>query len=146
MLPAVRSCRSSIPVCAAVASVIIEHKIPSKSEATALVVLTLGVMMAVSEGLATSNLAGVVLCIAGTVSNAALVCTSGKLLSEKMDVLLLTFYTAPISCASLLPGFVFREVSGCDSSACPVNKQLQSQITTQVLVSHDSYTVLYALI
>lgn len=91
---------------------------PSKAEATALVVLTCGVMMAVSEGVASSSTAGVMLCIAGTLCNAVLICTSGKLLSEKLDVLLLTFYTAPVSCATLLPIFVLREVSGFYSFVC----------------------------
>ena len=45
-----------------------------------------------------------VLCAAGMMS------TAGKVLSEKMDVIQLTFYTAPISCALLFPFFVVREV------------------------------------
>lgn len=40
---------------------------------------------------------------------------TGKILSEKIDVLRLTFYTAPVSCALLLPTFYIREVCphGC---------------------------------
>jgi len=91
--------------------VVIEKKIPSATEATALLVLTAGVMMAVFEGSVTGSTAGILLCICGTVCNAAMICTSGKLLSEKMDVLRLAFYTAPVSCAVLLPLFVAREVS-----------------------------------
>ncbi|KAL0054475.1 hypothetical protein WJX82_009428 [Trebouxia sp. C0006] len=101
--------RSSIPVCAAVSAVVIEKKVPSATEATALLVLTAGVMMAVFEGSVTGSTAGILLCICGTVCNAAMICTSGKLLSEKMDVLRLAFYTAPVSCAVLLPLFVARE-------------------------------------
>lgn len=32
--------------------------------------------------------------------------TSGRLMSEKIDVLRLTFYTAPISCFILIPFYV----------------------------------------
>ena len=35
---------------------------------------------------------------------------SGKVLSEKLDVLRLTFYTSPISCLCLLPFYYLREV------------------------------------
>jgi drug/metabolite transporter (DMT)-like permease len=91
--------------------VVIEKKVPSATEAAALLVLTVGVMMAVFEGSVTGSTAGILLCVCGTVCNAAMICTSGKLLSEKMDVLRLAFYTAPVSCAVLLPLFVVREVS-----------------------------------
>lgn len=37
---------------------------------------------------------------------------AGKVLSEKLDVMQLTFYTAPISCSVLFPFFLAREVSG----------------------------------
>ena len=90
---------------------VIEKKVPSATEATALLVLTAGVMMAVFEGSVTGSTAGILLCVCGTVCNAAMICTSGKLLSEKMDVLRLAFYTAPVSCVVLLPLFVAREVS-----------------------------------
>lgn len=33
-----------------------------------------------------------------------------QVLSEKLDVLRLTFYTAPVSCGALLPVFLLREV------------------------------------
>ena len=40
--------------------------------------------------------------------------TSGRVLSEKMDVFRLSFYTAPVSCIALLPFVYLREVrSGC---------------------------------
>ena len=47
---------------------------------------------------------------AGTFSNAAMMSMSGRVLSEKLDVLRLTFYTSPISCLCLLPFYYFREV------------------------------------
>ena len=33
-----------------------------------------------------------------------------QILSEKLDVLRLTFYTAPVSCGALIPVFFLREV------------------------------------
>ena len=36
--------------------------------------------------------------------------TSGKVLSEKMDVFRLSFYTAPVSCLALMPFVYWREV------------------------------------
>ena len=36
--------------------------------------------------------------------------TSGRVLSEKMDVFRLSFYTAPVSCVALLPFVYLREV------------------------------------
>ena len=36
--------------------------------------------------------------------------TSGRVLSEKMDVFRLSFYTAPVSCIALLPFVYLREV------------------------------------
>ena len=67
--------------------------------------------MAVFEGSVKGSTAGILLCGCGTVCKAAMNCTSGRLLSEKMDVLRLASYTAPVSCAVLLPLFVAVEVS-----------------------------------
>lgn len=39
--------------------------------------------------------------------------TTGKILSEKLDVLQLAFYTTPISSCVLLPFFWFLEVRRC---------------------------------
>lgn len=36
--------------------------------------------------------------------------TAGRVLAEKMNVLQLTFYTAPVSCAMLFPVYLVREV------------------------------------
>jgi hypothetical protein len=44
--------------------------------------------------------------IAGTICNGLMMSTSGRLMSEKIDVLRLTFYTAPISCFILIPFYV----------------------------------------
>ncbi|KAL0040726.1 hypothetical protein WJX79_003172 [Trebouxia sp. C0005] len=101
--------RSAIPVCTATLAVFIEKKIPTGEEATGLIILTLGVMVAVWEGSVSGSVTGLLLCCAGTVCNAAMMSTAGKVMSEKVDVLRLTFYTAPVSCAVLLPLFLIRE-------------------------------------
>ena len=44
------------------------------------------------------------------VSNAAMMTMSGRVLSERMDALRLTFYTAPVSCLILLPFYHWHEV------------------------------------
>ncbi|KAL3130623.1 hypothetical protein ABBQ38_008017 [Trebouxia sp. C0009 RCD-2024] len=101
--------RSAIPVCTATLAIFIENKVPTGEEALGLVVLTLGVMVAVWEGSVSGSVTGLLLCCAGTVCNAAMMSTAGKVMSEKVDVLRLTFYTAPVSCAVLLPLFLVRE-------------------------------------
>jgi drug/metabolite transporter (DMT)-like permease len=112
-LPTVVSwaCRASIPVFTCVLAVVVENKIPTRGEVASLVILTVGVMIAVWEGTVTGSPRAILLCIGGTLSNAAMMTTSGKVLSEKVDALRLTFYTAPISLLALLPAFFLREVS-----------------------------------
>lgn len=43
-------------------------------------------------------------------SNALMMTMSGKILSERLDVLRLTFYTAPVSCLCLVPFYINKEV------------------------------------
>ena len=47
------------------------------------------------------------------VSNAAMMTMSGRVLSERLDALRLTFYTAPVSCLILLPFYHWHEVRFC---------------------------------
>ena len=115
-------CRSFIPVICCILAIGIENKIPSGKEIGSLVILSLGVMIAVWEGSVNGSPHGIMLCIIGTVCNAAMMSTSGRILSERLDVLRLAFYTAPVSCIALFPFCYFREVSfinlqcmcGCD--------------------------------
>ena len=104
-------CRASIPVFTCLLAIGIEKKIPSQGEAVSLVVLTSGVMLAVWEGTVAGTTQAILLCLAGTLCNAAMMSTTGRLLSERIDVLRLTFYTAPVSCLCLAPLFLMREVS-----------------------------------
>ena len=46
----------------------------------------------------------------GVLCAAAMMSTAGRVLSEKIDVLQLAFYTAPVSSCVLLPFFWFLEV------------------------------------
>ena len=47
--------------------------------------------------------------VAGVLCAAAMMCTAGRMLQEKLDVFQLTFYTAPVSVAVLFPFFITRE-------------------------------------
>lgn len=95
--------RSSIPVVTCILGITVENRIPTKAEATSLVVLTLGVMIAVWQGSLAGQPWAIVVCIIGTISNGAMMTFSGKVLAEKLDVVRLTFYTAPVSCMCLMP-------------------------------------------
>ena len=72
--------RSAIPVVVCILSMLIMNKYPSRQEATALVVLTLGVMLAVWQGAVTGKPFAIVCCIAGTVCNGAMMAFSNKIL------------------------------------------------------------------
>lgn len=102
--------RASIPVATAALAYFVEGRRVSRQEAGSLVVLSSGVMLAVWQGSVSGSPIGVMFCVAATLSNAAMMTWSSKVMSEKIDVLRLTFYTAPVSCAILLPFCVYTEV------------------------------------
>ncbi|KDD72440.1 hypothetical protein H632_c3342p0, partial [Helicosporidium sp. ATCC 50920] len=104
--------RSAIPVVTCLLAMVVENHFPSMREASNLVLLTLGVMLAVWQGKLAGSRASIALCVAGTISNGAMMTFSGKLLKEKLDIVRLTFYTAPISLACLLPFFWRFERAG----------------------------------
>lgn len=97
--------RSAIPVVTCVLGILVEKKWPTKQEASALFTLTSGVMLAVWQGTVTGKPYAILFCITGTLCNGAMMTFSGKLLSEKLDVVRLTFYTAPVSLTCLAPFF-----------------------------------------
>uniref|UniRef100_A0A7R9VU54 Sugar phosphate transporter domain-containing protein n=1 Tax=Chlamydomonas euryale TaxID=1486919 RepID=A0A7R9VU54_9CHLO len=102
--------RASIPVVAAAGSVFIEQKKPSSHEFFSLVVIVAGVAMACWEGQdQAASFYGIALCLIGTVSNGLMMSTIGKLMTEKLDALRLTFYTAPLACVLLLPFYFGME-------------------------------------
>lgn len=59
------SLRASLPVVTAAVAVLVEKKIPSRSECMALILLTMGVCTTLYEGKALGSGAGLVLCCAG---------------------------------------------------------------------------------
>ena len=69
--------------------------------------------------------------MAGTVCNAAMMTTSGRVLSEKLDVLRLTFYTAPVSCLCLLPWYLWQEVH-CPLTVCSVGVALPADMSNHL--------------
>lgn len=102
--------RSTIPVITCLTSVLVESRVPSRQEIGSLAMLVSGVCVAVYEGAGKNNASyGVLLCLAGTVSNGLMMSFSGRVLSDRMDALRLAFYTAPVSCLMLLPFFVRLE-------------------------------------
>lgn len=102
--------RSSIPVITCILAIPVENKLPTRREFLSLVVLTVGVMIAVWQGSISGKPVAILFCILSTVCNGAMMTFSGKVLSEKLDVVRLTFYTAPVSLACLLPFMVWREI------------------------------------
>ena len=67
-----------MPVAVAMLAAVIERKIPTLTEAAALAVLSIGVMIAIWEGSVTGSVAGVILCIMALFSSAGMVSTTGK--------------------------------------------------------------------
>ena len=59
------SCRAAMPVVTAAVAVFVERKIPSKTEATALLLLVSGVIISVFEGQASGSSYGITLSITG---------------------------------------------------------------------------------
>ena len=110
--------RASIPVFTAILAVVVEHQVPSPGEAVGLAALTAGVMIAVYEGSGAAGPFAVFLCVLGTICNAAMMTFSGKLLGERIDVLRLAFYTAPVSLLVLAPFLWMREVRGAAANPC----------------------------
>lgn len=97
--------RSAIPVVTCLLAILVESRYPSGQELAALITLTLGVMLAVWQGSVTGKPYAIIFCLVGTVCNGAMMTFSGKVLSEKLDVVRLTFYTAPVSLVCLAPFF-----------------------------------------
>jgi hypothetical protein len=141
-----------------VLAIVVESRYPTRQELTALVTLTLGVMLAVWQGTVSGKPYAIAFCLVGTVCNGAMMTFSGKLLrcgragrqrgwslldatshlllelavfplltilqypisqqttchampcSEKLNVVRLTFYTAPVSLLCLAPFFWVYEV------------------------------------
>ena len=72
--------------------------------------LSAGVMVVMWEGSFSSSVPGMLLCVAATVCNGITMSTIGKVMSKDVHVLLLTFYTAPVSFMALVPPLMVFEV------------------------------------
>ncbi|KAK9866952.1 hypothetical protein WJX84_004634 [Apatococcus fuscideae] len=103
--------RSAIPVITAGVGIFVEKKIPTRAEFSSLVLLTFGVVLSVWEGSVHGSVTGITIALTSTLSGAAMLSFSGKILSEKLDVLRLTFYTAPVSVGVLVPFFLWQEAA-----------------------------------
>lgn len=101
--------RSAIPVIACILAILVENKYPTRQEAMSLVVLSLGVMLALWHGSVAGKPYAIAFSVGATVCNAAMMTFSGKLMSEKLDVVRLTFYVAPISLLCLVPFYWIYE-------------------------------------
>ncbi|MEW5304844.1 MAG: hypothetical protein WDW36_007425 [Sanguina aurantia] len=100
--------RAGLPVFTAVFAIFIEAKTPTRAEFISLLALCGGVGIAVFESTQHFvSVFGVVACFVGSICSGLMVVTSGRLLTEKMDGLSLTFYTSPVVLVSLLP-FVWQ--------------------------------------
>ncbi|KAI7840393.1 hypothetical protein COHA_005894 [Chlorella ohadii] len=95
--------RSSIPVVTCLLAIPVERQRPTLRNAFALLVLTAGVMLAVWQGRVAGAPHAILLCLASTVCSGAMMTLIGRLLTEKLDLVHLTFYTAPVSLLCLAP-------------------------------------------
>lgn len=102
--------RASIPVFIAIAAVVIERRIPTLGESAGLLLLSGGAILALWDGTVVGSPYASFCCVTGTICHAAMLSFSGLLLSEHIDAVRLTFYTAPVSLALLLPIFLLQEV------------------------------------
>lgn len=103
-------CRSSIPVVTALMSILIEGVMPTTPESASLVLLSSGVMLVMWQGAVSGSTPGILVCVVATLCNGVTMCTIGRVMSDKVHVLCLIFYTAPVSCATLTPFFLLKEV------------------------------------
>ncbi len=74
--------RSAILVITCALAVVVEDVRPSHKEAGALGILTLGVTIAVWQGVVGGSPGSILCCVLGTISNGAMMTFSGKLLTE----------------------------------------------------------------
>ena len=74
--------RSSLPVVTAVLAIYIDNRYPTRNEFISLTVLCAGVMLAVWEGTVAGSPSGILLCIAATLSNGAMMVTGAPCCSS----------------------------------------------------------------
>ncbi|CAL8471965.1 g11507 [Coccomyxa elongata] len=102
--------RSGIPIVTAFVGIMIEKTVPTGFEVLSLVILTVGVVLSIWEGSISGSTMGMSIAVASTFCGAAMLSFSGKVLKEDIDVIRLTFYTAPVSVIILVPFFLAKEL------------------------------------
>lgn len=96
---------------------------------------------------ARGTMSAINLCVLSTLANAACLSTSGKLLTEKVDVLRLTFYISPICAAFILPFTLYFEVRSILLEPCfiivtvPVRTEVAREDLPQAPVGLDAEEV-----
>mmetsp|Transcript_22725 Transcript_22725/g.31686 ORF Transcript_22725/g.31686 Transcript_22725/m.31686 type:complete len:337 (-) Transcript_22725:240-1250(-) len=102
---------ASMPVLTCMFAICIEKNYwPNKFQIIGIVPICVGVMLAVYEE-AHNEVLGVVLCSLATLANAVRTALSSHLLSSKLDVFSMTWYTGPVSALVLLPVALYMEAS-----------------------------------
>ena len=99
-----------MPIFTCIIAFPVEGKLPKPLEMVALVVLSMGIMICVWRTDAAGSVHAMSLCLLATMSNSAMSCFAGKVMSGAVDALQLTFLTAPFSLLFLLPYFLYKEV------------------------------------
>lgn len=106
-----------MPICTCIIAFPVEGKLPKPQEMVALIVLTSGIMTCVWRSDAAGSAHAMSLCLLATLSNSAMSCFAGRVMSEAVDALQLIFLTAPFSLLFLLPYLLFKEVRDLQDSS-----------------------------
>mmetsp|Transcript_2420 Transcript_2420/g.4947 ORF Transcript_2420/g.4947 Transcript_2420/m.4947 type:complete len:342 (-) Transcript_2420:152-1177(-) len=102
---------ASMPVLTCAFAICIEKNYwPNNWQISGIIPICLGVMIAIYEE-AHNETVGVVLCCCATLANALRTALSSHLLTGKLDVFSMTWYTGPVSAMVLLPFGLYKEFS-----------------------------------
>lgn len=99
-----------MPVFTCILAFPVEGKLPKPLEMLALTILSTGIMICIWKSDAAGSVHAMSLCLLATMSNSAMSCFAGKVMSEAVDALQLIFLTAPFSLLFLLPYLLYKEV------------------------------------
>eukprot|EP00242_Pyramimonas_sp_CCMP2087_P004896 CAMPEP_0198214392 /NCGR_PEP_ID=MMETSP1445-20131203/41112_1 /TAXON_ID=36898 /ORGANISM="Pyramimonas sp., Strain CCMP2087" /LENGTH=237 /DNA_ID=CAMNT_0043889579 /DNA_START=612 /DNA_END=1325 /DNA_ORIENTATION=- len=108
---------ASMPVLTCAFAICIEKNYwPNNWQILGIIPICVGVMISVYEEAHNETL-GVALCACATVANALRTALSSHLLSGKLDVFSMTWYTGPVAAVVLLPVALYREFSAVSEYA-----------------------------
>ena len=99
-----------MPIFTCIIALPVEKKVPKPPEMVALVILSAGIITCVWRSDAAGTVPAMGLCLLATISNSAMSCFAGKIMSEAIDAFQLVFLTAPASLLVLLPYLLYKEV------------------------------------